>query len=624
MGKINTKLLNVRLEEKGFQPESFPYTEKTLTSLEELQDAGVKDTKTITKVLNLPDWQQDGIIAVLQVRPDIDLTNMLHSGLEPAQFDLRKDISVYNYNIEYGHLKDTGKPTVDTQLISNQALSANQLYYISAATTEKLIPERLFEADQALSEAEMQSLLIEQRQSNIEYKSRLAEVGVNAARLTTDDNKSLFGLYLDGKENTQAANRFNAIINDRFFQFPEHRSSLISNTNFEPENINEKQQNVFNRLKNVVKSFFTLDQPLNQESSFTQTQNHPSAPKHLIDEVNGLPIQQVQIGETTYFEDRTQSLKIHGDNIEVAKLSPNAVEHAIMVAAVKFGVPLVVEGSQEFKEAVVNAIAANEKLSGIQLEGELQQLVEAKQSELTNLDEVNTISGSSLAKTYEQYNTAEKYIEQSGKAYALEYPASGEPHYIAVDNKEEILQFLKVSKDELSEEARQSYENDTLEEFATRYAPDNTYGDLPAVHDKTTLQEQLDNPRLPEGIINSNNWQVGTANWFPENNAHEVYHTGEECIENSNKNFVVAYETKSELGEIFVAVDSKQELGNYLRDVYPDVDLSDAQEYHNSYSNDSFEDFSIVASKAYGMEQTASYEMDELAQEMENDGGMER
>ena len=30
MGKINTKLLNVRLEEKGFQPESFPYTEKTL------------------------------------------------------------------------------------------------------------------------------------------------------------------------------------------------------------------------------------------------------------------------------------------------------------------------------------------------------------------------------------------------------------------------------------------------------------------------------------------------------------------------------------------------------------------------------------------------------------------
>lgn len=616
MGKINTKLLNVRLEEKGFQPESFPYTEKTLTSLEELQDAGVKDTKTITKVLNLPDWQQDGIIAVLQVHPDIDLTNMLHSGLEPAQFDLRKDISVYNYNIEYGHLKDTGKLPVDTRLISNQSLSADQLYYISAATTEKLIPERLFEADQALSEAEMQSLLIEQRQSNIEYKSRLAEVGVNAARLTIDDNKSLFNLYLDGKENQQALTQFNAIISEKNFQNPELRSELIHN-NVKSGILNENEQpDKLTKLKNIVKSFLTLDPAIAAMDTFGNIESEkPRVSQHLIDEVNKMQFDPAGTESEPYLEDPLQQLKLHKDNVEITSLSPESLERAIMVAAVKFGVPLIVEGSEEFKEAVANAIASNEKLASIPLHGELQEVVNSK---LVAPEE------NDLSKTYEQYNTAEKYIEQSGKAYALEYPASGEPHYIAVDNKEEILQFLKVSKDELSEEARQSYENDTLEEFASRYAPDNTYGDLPAVHDKTTLQEQLDNPRLPEGIINSNNWQVGTANWFPENNAHEVYHTGEECIENSNKNFVVAYETKSELGEIFVAVDSKQELGNYLRDVYPDVDLSDAQEYHNSYSNDSFEDFSIVASKAYGMEQTASYEMDELAQEMENDGGMER
>lgn len=603
MGKINTKLLNVRLEEKGFQPESFPYTEKTLTSLEELQDAGVKDTKTIAKVLNLPDWQQDRIIAVLQVRPDIDLTNMLHSGLEPAQFDLRKDISVYNYNIEYGHLKDTGKPTVDTQLISNQALSANQLYYISAATTEKLIPERFFEADQALPEAEMQSLLIEQRQSNIEYKSRLAEVGVNAARLTTDDNKSLFGLYLDGKENTQAANRFNAIINDRFFQFPEHRSSLISNTNFEPENINEKQQNVFNRLKNVVKSFFTLDQPLNQESSFTQTQNHPSAPKHLIDEVNGLPIQQVQIGETTYFEDRTQSLKIHGDNIEVAKLSPNAVEHAIMVAAVKFGVPLVVEGSQEFKEAAVNAIAANEKLSGIQLEGELQQLVEAKQSELTGL-EAKEIS--IVPTNFERVTNHPDSL--------ISNPLDYTPEQIMVINS-----IKKEDLDVLLDNAK------TPDELATTSRWVLDHHEFEQNYDIQTLLNEYRDPELQERtrqqILNKYSKSNETTSSSINEKLYEKYLTAESCLVQSQKDCVLKHETES--GEIFVAFDNKDEILKYLQDEYP-TNWEYSEEVENYYQNGSIEEYSLAASNFHEVKNAVVYDMHELQVELENNGGMER
>lgn len=613
--KLNAAQIRFKTEYNALDMD-FPITPESVSSLITIRRWNLLDNdQLIEKILQAPPERQEELVDKLD-RKGIDIELATNPSLNAAQFREHLNIAHENYAVEYGHLKDSGRVPLSKELVSDPSLTANQLHCIATTHKERLLPERLFKDGSALPEEKMIEALSHQRNDHLEYSCRLAEVGVNEARLAQDDNKALFGMFLDGKENQQALTQFNAIISEKNFQNPELRSELIHN-NVKSGILNENEQpDKLTKLKNIVKSFFTLDPAIAAMDTFGNIESEkPRVSQHLIDEVNKMQFDPAGTENEPYLEDPLQQLKLHKDNVEITSLSPESLERAIMVAAVKFGVPLIVEGSEEFKEAVANAIASNEKLASIPLHGELQEVVNSK---LVAPEE------NDLSKTYEQYNTAEKYIEQSGKAYALEYPASGEPHYIAVDNKEEILQFLKVSKDELSEEARQSYENDTLEEFATRYAPDNTYGDLPAVHDKTTLQEQLDNPRLPEGIINSNNWQVGTANWFPENNAHEVYHTGEECIENSNKNFVVAYETKSELGEIFVAVDSKQELGNYLRDVYPDVDLSDAQEYHNSYSNDSFEDFSIVASKAYGMEQTASYEMDELAQEMENDSGIER
>lgn len=576
---------------------------QSLKSLETIKDHNLtNDNQLIEKILQAPSERQEELVDQLD-KKGIDIELATNPSLNAAQFREHLEVAHYNYNIEYGHLKDSGRKPLSKELISDPNLSATQLNYIQNAHKERLIPEKLFQSDKPLPESEMLNALINQRDNNTEYKSRLAEVGINAARLTPDDNKSLFGLYLDGKEgNTQAANRFNAIINNKDFQIPERRNELI----------NEDKPSTFTKLKNVVKSFFTLDPSLAEMDTFGNIKQEfkSNVPQHLVDEVSGLTLNEVKIGDVSYFEDPAQSIKMHNDNVEITNLSPESVERAIMLAAVKLGVPLVVEGSPEFKDMVVNAIASNEKLSEIKLDGELQALVEAHRAEL---GEANTIS-TAAQKTYELYNTPEKYLEQSDKAYALEYPAYGEPHYLAVNNKDEVLQFMKTSVSELSEEAANSYHNDSLEEFASKYAPDEI-GDLPVVYDKDRLQQVLDNPELNQRIQAQYEQAAATYRQQPVSN-YAVYDSPFECVE-SRFPFVLQY------GATFVAVETKDSIVAYLNAEYPTKDEWNS-EVSESYYDGSIENFAETISEFHEAPLSEVYEIDELRNELENGGGMER
>lgn len=583
---------------------------QSLNSLEKIRERNItNDDNLIEKILQAPSERQDELIDQIY-KNGIDIELATNPSLNAAQFREHLEIAHYNYNIEYGHLKDTGKQPINKELVSAPSLTATQLHCIATSHKERLLPERLLKDGSALPENEMIEALSQQRNDHLEYSCRLAEVGVNAVRLESDDNKALFAMYLDGKENQQALTQFNSIISEKTFQNPGLRSNLIQNTlkvGILPEKEPlVKPANLTTNLKNIVKSLFTLDPAIAAMDTFGNVESEkPRVSQHLIDEVNKMQFNSAGTEKEQYFEDPLQQLKLHKDNVEITSLSSESLERAIMVAAVKFGVPLIVEGSEEFKEAVVNAIASNEQLAGITLHGELQEVVNNK---------LMAPKEDTISKTYELYNAPEKYLEQSDKAYALEYPAYGEPHYLAVNNKDEILQFMKTSVSDLSEEAANSYQNDTLEEFASKYARDEI-GDLPVVYDKDRLQQVLDNPELNQRIQAQYEQAAATYRQQPVSN-YAVYDSPFECVE-SRFPFVLQY------GATFVAVETKDSIVAYLNAEYPTKDEW-TSEVSESYYDGSIENFAEIISEFHEAPLSEVYEIDELRNELENNGGMER
>lgn len=607
MNKNNLNQAQIRFKtEYDALDMDFPITPESVSSLITIRRWNLLDNdQLIEKILQAPSERQEELVDQLD-KNGIDMKLATNPSLNAAQFREHLEIAHYNYNIEYGHLKDTGKQPINKELVSDPSLTATQLHCIATSHKERLLPERLLKDGSALPENEMIEALSQQRNDHLEYSCRLAEVGVNAVRLESDDNKALFAMYLDGKENQQALTQFNSIISEKNFQNPELRSELIHN-NVKSEIQNENEQpDKLTKLKNIVKSLFTLDPAIAAMDTFGNVESEkPRVSQHLIDEVNKMQFDPAGTENESYLEDPLQQLKLHKDNVEITSLSPESLERAIMVAAVKFGVPLIVEGSEEFKEAVANAIVTNEKLVGIPLHGELQEVVNSK---------LMVSEESNLSKTYELYNTPEKYLEQSDKAYALEYPAYGEPHYLAVNNKDEILQFMKTSVSDLSEEAANSYQNDTLEEFASKYARDEI-GDLPVVYDKDRLQQVLDNPELNQRIQAQYEQAAATYRQQPVSN-YAVYDSPFECVE-SRFPFVLQY------GATFVAVETKDSIVAYLNAEYPTKDEW-TSEVSESYYDGSIENFAEIISEFHEAPLSEVYEIDELRNELENNGGMER
>lgn len=570
---------------------------QSLKSLETIKDHNLtNDNQLIEKILQAPSERQEELVDQLD-KKGIDIELATNPSLNAAQFREHLEIAHYNYNIEYGHLKDTGKQPINKELVSDPSLTATQLHCIATSQKERLLPERLFKDGSALPENEMIEALMQQRNDHLEYSCRLAEVGVNAVRLESDDNKALFAMYLDGKENQQALTQFNSIISEKTFQNPTLRSELIHN-NVKAGILNENEQpGKLTKLKNIVKSFFTLDPAIAVMDTFGNVESEkPRVSQHLIDEVNKMQFTPAGTEKEQYFEDPLQQLKLHKDKVEITSLSPESLERAIMVAAVKFGVPLIVEGSQEFKDAVVNAIATNERLASISLDGELQEALNSK-FKATEIE------------SYKIYGTPESYLEQSEKNYALKYPANGEPQYVAVNSKDEILQFIKTSFNELSEEAAYSYQNDTLADFAAKHAVDEL-GDLPIVYDKAMLMTELQNPELrPEDYANI---------YSPVLGKYAVYESPIECVESR---FPYALRHETDAGEVYVGIENKDDINTYLNSAYP-VREEYPEELSNYYTDGSLEEYAIAASNFHGIE-IEVYDMHELRNELENNGGME-
>lgn len=466
----------------------------SLHSLETIRDGDLtNDNTVIEKILNTPKERQDALINQLN-KVGFDFNLVTEPLLTNAQFDEHIRIAHYNYEVEYGHLKDSGKAPVDLKLISDPSLTDKQLQYILSATTERLLPEELFKDGNALPESEMYNTIIQQRENKSEYSTNLAEVGVNQRRLNLEDNNALFTIFTNGKDNPQEFMRFHSIIADKDFQNPELRSALIQKENQLPE----KTIN----FKNIVKSFFSLDSSLPEMDTFGSVAK-PSVAQHLIDEVNQMQFEQAGTEKQPYQEDPLQQLKIHKDNVEITSMSPNSLERAIMVAAVKFGVPLIVEGSQEFKDAIANTIATNEKLSGIPLHGELQEIVDSKildkQQSQAKASDIDSHSPQQVEidtkPSYEVYATLDECLENSNKEFVLKYEIENQDVFVAFDNQNEIQQYLKNDHPidvEYSQDIENLYHSGSTEDYAI--AVSEIHGlDNPSVHELRELENERDN-----------------------------------------------------------------------------------------------------------------------------------
>ncbi len=228
------------LEQHNALDMEFDCVGHNLYTLEAIRDNNLlNDNRLIEKILQLPEDRQSEVLTQLLFKNGIDVELMSNKDLTPEQFTEHLNAAHYNYNIEYGHLKDSGRIPVSNELISDPTLTAKQLQFIYQAHTEQLIPEKLFKDNAALPEPEMYDALTEMRTNNLEYNIRLSEVNMNSKRLTGIENQNLLSLYIDGKENQQSANLFNKIITSNEFSSAENRSQYISD---ELNNATEESQ----------------------------------------------------------------------------------------------------------------------------------------------------------------------------------------------------------------------------------------------------------------------------------------------------------------------------------------------------------------------------------------------
>ena len=76
---------------------------------------------------------------------------------------------------------------------------------------------------------------------------------------------------------------------------------------------------------------------------------------------------KIKVGSHSYWINPDQSVKVHPERVAVPKLSADSVDLALSAAMSNFGNQLKVNGTEEFKELIIQRIAANEKFNPIQL-----------------------------------------------------------------------------------------------------------------------------------------------------------------------------------------------------------------------------------------------------------------
>lgn len=243
--KFNADAINRKLEKYDLGGVTFPFSNETLDSMDRIIDTPLRDKSLVESILNLPYERQNDLLTQLETKPNIDFTLAVNPELTEAQYREHMDIANYNYNVEYGSLKDKGKSLVQTSLISNPELSANQLYIIQHTITQNLSTDKLFLPDgKPLSDSEMVNEYTAQIQNKSEVAAKLAEVGIIANNLPPDQQHFLNKLHYEGKTAPEQNALFNSIVSS-----PEVNKEIFLNTQYEYGGTtlsDEVKNNVFN------------------------------------------------------------------------------------------------------------------------------------------------------------------------------------------------------------------------------------------------------------------------------------------------------------------------------------------------------------------------------------------
>lgn len=104
---------------------------------------------------------------------------------------------------------------------------------------------------------------------------------------------------------------------------------------------------------------------------------------------------KVNVGDTHYWENTEKSVKIHPERITIPKLSRDSVELAISAAVMNFGNEIKIQGTEQFKENVLEILSNNEKYKNVTLANpELQQKLDEIRGTV-----INSIEASNQNKT---------------------------------------------------------------------------------------------------------------------------------------------------------------------------------------------------------------------------------
>ena len=144
MTKFNAEAINRKLAFYGINKVDFPHSLDTLDIMDRVIESPIREHGLITRVLNLPYEQQDELLTLIENKPQINLDLTANSSLSKEQYNSHKMIADYNYSVQYGHLKDTGKRPVDRLSIKDPTLTANQLNLVLQTTSMSLSPDKLF------------------------------------------------------------------------------------------------------------------------------------------------------------------------------------------------------------------------------------------------------------------------------------------------------------------------------------------------------------------------------------------------------------------------------------------------------------------------------------------------
>lgn len=498
-----------------------------LENLEELSKSNISP-QIAQKIVYLPLERQKEMVNLVYNRPGINIDLACNNSFSETVFQEHTKIALYNYNVEYAHLKDTGRIPVPKEFISDPTLTANQLHLIHQAHTEQLIPEKLFKDNIALPESEMLNALTELRSNNLEYNIRLSEVNISPKRLSDIENKNLLRLYIDGKSNQQSANLFSKIISSSEFYSTENRSKYLADelgyqiknqsVTLDEDNVGKNWLGLMNELDHTKRNFASMSE-INELN--TETENRSQHPFYVLrggnqseltnrfeEEItpedvvlkrksfeelskNFIPI---SIDGKNYLENADKTVQIHDDHVAINDLSPETLQLAISATIAKFGNPLVIEGSKEFEESVLKILAENKQFSDIEVADPKHQAQLDKQKiEHNKVDKV-TFTPEQIAENATYYFVDDhEDLSETGKKYSVEINGG----YLAFDTKDELISAIAHEKGitdvnlDLTDDLSELYNNGSIAEFEKEISEEYEF-------ETTSTIEEIDHEKAIE------------------------------------------------------------------------------------------------------------------------------